>query len=43
MPLSDFAYLNTYMFQSIEQILTLDNLEQDKLNKYKRQFLNGDF
>lgn len=42
-PLSDFAYLNTYMFQSIEQILTLDNLEQDKLNKYKRQFLNGDF
>lgn len=31
------------MFQSIEQILTLDNLEQDKLNKYKRQFLNGDF
>lgn len=43
MPLSDFAYLNTYIFQSIKQILTLDNLEQDNLNKYKMHFLNSDF
>lgn len=43
MPLSDFAYLNTYIFQSNKQILTLDNLEQDNLNKYKMHFLNSDF